>query len=360
MKKKLFFLFSLMVIAMMILSACGQPTTPKVETQAEKIARIVNSAEYQSFARAYVQFDIQYSGFVHQEEGMSNQFNNKVWEAMNTFLVSAGEQSRTIKSCFPLTEDFVVNAANAVFAEKNGSPTTPGEEAQAIVQQLALNVNALSVDSLYAGDPAECQSQLTDFVAWSRVERKTLLHEKQILGDMQSGYDESRRANYKDATVNMFMTQYGPYITSLITELGPDGTNLINGLAQKAGVDAVALPLTNNQLDFLGLPTGALWAKTNSKATCDAAIAIYTADLNEPAELAWAMEQTGGLPTELYKAKWSTIANDCTLFRQAAWELMTKKYFAVETNVRQECGVDAGFDQEIDPNTCKPIVTPQP
>lgn len=360
MKKKLFFLLSLLVVATLVLTACGQSTAPKVETQAEKIARITNSAEFQAFSRAYVQFDTQYSMAVHLEEGMSDQYNNHVWEAMNSYLVSAGEQSRTIKSCFPLTEDFVINTANAVFAEQDGNPTTPGQEADAIVKQMAIDVNALSVESLYSGDPVECQKQLTDFVAWSRVERKTLLHERQILGDMTSGYDEFRRNNFKDTVVNAFMSQYGPYVTSLIAELGPDGVNLINGLAQKAGSDAVALPLTNNQLDFLGLPTGALWAKTNSKATCDAAIAIYTADLTDPAEKAWAMEQTGGLPVELYKAKWSTIANDCTLYRQGAWELMTKKYFSVETNVRQECGVDAGFDQEIDPNTCKPIVTPLP
>ncbi len=354
MKHKLYFLFSLLVIAVMVLSACG---TEKPASQPEKVTveDITSDPMWSSFSNAYVQQDTLRNTAIKYEVSMTDYYNNHVMEDYNAYLVSAGEQSRAVKSCFTMTEDFVTAAADAVFATTDGAPTSPGEEANAIVQQLAINVDALSVDSLYAGDPAECQKELSDFIAWARVERKAYVNDRKILGDMMAGYEAWKLENYSTTVQNTFATQYGPYVTRVIEQLGAEGTKLINGLAQKVGVDAQALPLTQNQLGFLGLPTDALHATTNSESLCNKYYAVYTGDANDP-EI---KKYTGGLPTELYHTQF-LVSGGCQVFRQAAWDLMSHKMFSAETTVRQGCGVDAGFDQEIDPETCEPIEGPLP
>jgi|CXWL01.1.fsa_nt_gi hypothetical protein len=320
----------LMIVIGLLVAACG-PSKPKPPA-AEVVAQEVVS---QVFKDAYLGMAALNAQAVPQEASWSGAF--ATWqESQSNFLVTAGESYRQVKQCYPDSEEVIVGAANAVFgADASGNPVGVGNEQQAFINALGTG------GSLYAGDVEVCQQAAADFIVWARENRTTILNLRVDLRARESAYITWRDSDLTQRATIDFLTTYGPYFEEMVAK----GSGAV---LDKIAIEANLPPL---EWDFVGYPTSSLYVHIRSERVCTQNMSYYKGVKPTP----------NGEHPNMYKTTWTDPDTfDCTLYRQAAWNYMTKLFVSAQAAASQNCGVDAGFDQEIDPETCEIIPTPAP
>lgn len=325
MKTKLLILIAVLGL---LAAACGpaKPLPPKEVVAVQVIDK--------AFKDAYLGMAALNAQAVPQEASWSGAF--ATWqESQSNFLVSAGESYRQVKQCYPDSEEVIVSGANAVFgADASGNPVGVANEQQAFINALA------SGGGLYAGDVEVCQQAAADFIVWARENRTTILNLRVDLRARESAYITWRDSDLTQRATISFLTQYGPYFEEMVA----DGSGAV--------LDAIAIEanLPPLEWDFVGFPTASLYAHVRSERICTQNMGYYKGVTSTP----------NGEHPNLFKTEWVDEQNgDCTLYRKAAWNYMTKLFISAQAAASQNCGVDAGFDQAIDPETCE-LVEPTP
>lgn len=320
--KKLYFAFTLVIVATMILSACATPT-PKPQTILEKLGP--------RFVTAYIEADSLYQELVVQETGITEAYRVSQ-ERYSTMLSSASDQTSLINLCFEKSEVAINSAASIVFAQDNqGNPLTAEDQNKAFINALGTGTG------FYAGNFDKCQQAILDFMTFMRANREAFYNTRLGVISRTNTYNLSQVKNLKIATILKFYNQYGPSIAEAIQNGEAD---LINSIAANNNLEP--LPL-----DFIGFPTAALQAQSKSKAVCDGFLAYYNGDVPTP----------GGENPLLYQVEWNDVTSNCTMYRLAAYDYITQLFINKQAAARLDCGIDAGIGEVVDPNTCE-VVTP--
>lgn len=243
-------------------------------------------------------------------------------EGYSNMLAGASDQYHIMEACYTNTAEAAEQAAFGVFGvDAEDNPLSDEAETEAFVSAL------VSGEGLYV-DVAECQEAARDFMTYVRVERVKVQHLREDVLERIAAYETIYTTELDRKIALDFLAVYGNEFGRIWEEAEGE---LLEMVAAE-GLD----PLPK---DFIGFPTAALTAKSNSQAICQGYQDIYLSGNSS--------ETPDGSPAVFWRANWDNVIKQCTLTRKAALAVIGRLFVTQQASDRFDCGRDAGLFEEV-------------
>jgi|WetSurMetagenome_2_1015567.scaffolds.fasta_scaffold187863_1 hypothetical protein len=302
------------LVASLVLSACGGGSAA---TPTNKFAAF-------GYKQA-LEFKQIYADTYPLETQTSAAFNE--WWAFNdNFLGQLKDMKFLSDNCYSNVTQVLENGTIGIY---DTSHSADGAPTSGVLDQNKM-VSALVVNNLYPANADQCSAMLQETMKQVEVGRQTSYEKQVAFIEMRRTLDNQYNGTWGKAASKRFFDLYGQ-----------DFMDYVNGLLVKNNVEAFPT-------DFIGFPTTGLSVQTKDKTWYQYYADIYNG-VKAPSD--------NRFDKDMYYSIWAgpDKGGQATLYREAAWEFMSRSFLSAATENAVDCGSGAPSLSEQMNAECTPI-----